>query len=553
MSAAKKTPKPNLNEFMHPRNLYFNNPPDFSQLAMEYPDFREISAVQLNGKVAVDFNDPHVMRTLTRCLLRADFDLEVDLPKGYLSPAVPQRLNYILWCEDIVNVALNKRESVHAVDFGTGSSCIIALLGVRQCGWNFTAVEANADAITFARENIERNDLSRQISLVKTTEGQIQFGEFLNGDLCYDILMCNPPFYRDSWEADATLKAEDQGRVPPRGDCDGSIGEKVTAGGEVEFIRRIYEQSMKYRDRIRVVTAMLGKKKDLKELTRLFQEDGINFTSTEFCQGKTMRWGIAWSFNNVDFSAVPQMKHINPKPPLVYMVPKFIPGVKYTTESLYTRVKELLANVKIRFSPITEGKHLCHLWVLSEKNTLAGQRRRRREKKMCLATIPGVPEHLRVPTSPKGRQRTEAMDTEEKYALDVGTKVAEELSVGSLSAEGVTEKVKVSSKRTRSEDEDEESMSSPMRVEEGGECGECGAAEHHEIKKTYLSTTSDDVSAYFLNCDVRVRRTASGLILQLQNRDQTKSRDGLCQLLQYLRNNLCSEPKDLALTLRMIV
>lgn len=530
-SPRKSALKHSLNEFMHPRNFYFNNPPDFSALALEFDEFRKISSVGLNGKVSVDFTKPDTMRTLSRCLLKSDFDLDVFMPPGFLAPAVPQRLNYLLWCEDIVTMALGKTFNVQAVDFGTGSSCILPLLGARQCSWRFTAVEANPNAAEFAKENVERNGLGDFVAVLKTSEGEIRFEEFLEGDRIYDILLCNPPFYKDSWEANASLKAEQDERPAPKGDCDGTIDEKVTTGGELAFVKRIYEQSVQYRGRVRVLTAMLGKKKDLKEMTRFFQEANVEFTTTEFCQGKTMRWGVAWThLDDVNLSIVPQMKHVAHKPPMVFDLPRFIPGVKYTAETICTRVKELLANVQIKFTSITEGKHNCHLWVLAEQNTLAGQRRRRRQ-----------------------RERTKCQSEENAFAsaeLAVeAAKIAEQNAhIKSTECETAMVEGGHGSKRSRSSDEDEDlpsvsSQCSPM---------DCKSPESVVAppKRAFLR---DDVSQYFLNCDLRVRRTATGLIIQLQNRDPRQDRDPLCQLQQYLKNNLCSQPKELALTLKMVV
>lgn len=50
-------------------------------------------------------------------------------------------------------------------------------------------------------------------------------------------------------------------------------------------------------DKIYWYTSMLGKKSTLKAVRQQLQ--GLNVTAlrvTEFAQGKTSRWGIAWSF-----------------------------------------------------------------------------------------------------------------------------------------------------------------------------------------------------------------------------------------------------------------
>lgn len=43
---------------------------------------------------------------------------------------------------------------------------------------------------------------------------------------------------------------------------------------------------------------MLGRKVDLKPLQDYLKKNNVvNVRITEFAQGKTMRWGIAWSFS----------------------------------------------------------------------------------------------------------------------------------------------------------------------------------------------------------------------------------------------------------------
>lgn len=103
-----------LNKFMHPRNRYRKNKPDYKALAVEYPDFRRHVTIDLTGKVWVDYKDPQALRALSSTLLKHDFNLEVHLPLNRLIPTVPLRLNYIHWLEDIVG----SRDSVRGIDIG---------------------------------------------------------------------------------------------------------------------------------------------------------------------------------------------------------------------------------------------------------------------------------------------------------------------------------------------------------------------------------------------------------------------------------------------------
>lgn len=65
----------------------------------------------------IDFSDEEALRTLTKCLLRKDFNLDVSLPPNQLIPTLPLRLNYILWIEDIMNTF--NFSNVAGIDIGT--------------------------------------------------------------------------------------------------------------------------------------------------------------------------------------------------------------------------------------------------------------------------------------------------------------------------------------------------------------------------------------------------------------------------------------------------
>ena len=87
-----------LNAFLHPRNPYKTRP-DFKLLAAEFPQFAEI--LPENGKL--DFEDQNSVKILTLCLLKKDFDLDLEIPPGNLVPTLPLRFNYLLWIEDLLN------------------------------------------------------------------------------------------------------------------------------------------------------------------------------------------------------------------------------------------------------------------------------------------------------------------------------------------------------------------------------------------------------------------------------------------------------------------
>ena len=85
------------------------------------------------------------------------------------------------------------------------------------------------------------------------------------------------------------------------------LDECVTQGGEVKFVKKIIEESLNLRNRVTWFTSMVGRKCHVTLLLKVLQTAKIpKITRIEFVQGKTRRWGIAWSFD-VHFKSCVQL------------------------------------------------------------------------------------------------------------------------------------------------------------------------------------------------------------------------------------------------------
>lgn len=63
---------------------------------------------------------------------------------------------------------------------------------------------------------------------------------------------------------------------------------------------------------------MLGKKESLLELKNYLKHSNIlNVSETQFCQGRTMRWAIAWSFHDLK---LPNLSYFIPVIKLNYQI-----------------------------------------------------------------------------------------------------------------------------------------------------------------------------------------------------------------------------------------
>lgn len=56
-----------------------------------------------NGKYK--FDDEEAIRLLNKCLLKKDFDLDVNIPVGNLCPTVANRLDYLHLIEDLLLIS----------------------------------------------------------------------------------------------------------------------------------------------------------------------------------------------------------------------------------------------------------------------------------------------------------------------------------------------------------------------------------------------------------------------------------------------------------------
>ncbi|KAL2066324.1 hypothetical protein VTL71DRAFT_2395 [Oculimacula yallundae] len=273
---------------------------DFAALAIQDAEFAK--ALKSNGQL--DFSNPESVQQLTKSLLKRDFGLNITLPPDRLCPPVPNRLNYILWIQRLLDTtsesyrdSYDPEREVLGLDTGTGASCIYPLLGCSQRPkWRFAGTDIDEKSFQYAKQNVQDNGLQNRIKLLQTQSEDPLLPLDKMGFENIDFSMCNPPFYTSTTEmlSSASLKSR-----PPFTACTGSASEMVTPGGEVHFISRMIDESLRLKDRVQWYTSMLGKFSSVEPLVKKLRENGVgNFAVTEFVQGsRTRRWGLAWSFD----------------------------------------------------------------------------------------------------------------------------------------------------------------------------------------------------------------------------------------------------------------
>ncbi|EGZ25468.1 hypothetical protein PHYSODRAFT_486208 [Phytophthora sojae] len=311
MRGERRRPTPHLGALAHDRNRYKDNPPDFYALGQQYPEFRQYlrNVDEVKCRASLAWDDPFAARELTKTLLLHDFGLEWEIPINRLCPPLPNRLNYLHWVEDLLsqadcksflghqrqNAGVDKQgfeteeAVVSGIDVGTGANCIYALLGATMNKWKFIATEIDSESYECAKENVARNHLEETISVKRTRTNKLLMEPLQDEPLerKFHFVMCNPPFFDNMNEADTN----------PDASCMGSANEMVFPGGEVAFIGNMIEESVALQTRVLWFTSMIGRKSSLRKLLALLRDKHVQRTrTTEFFQGRTKRWGIAWTF-----------------------------------------------------------------------------------------------------------------------------------------------------------------------------------------------------------------------------------------------------------------
>ncbi|KIK82447.1 hypothetical protein PAXRUDRAFT_832200 [Paxillus rubicundulus Ve08.2h10] len=331
---------------MHPRNVY-NHPPDFLGLARRYPPLRSHVFLTHTGPT-IDFKSQVAQRRLTEALLHLDFNINLTLPDNRLCPPVPNRLNYVLWIQDIVKVSASSGDIVRGIDIGTGASAIYPLLACRlEPTWYFVATDIDRESLMFAHQNVERNDLSDRVCVVDVSSSTSILRSLEEDPAAlFHFTMCNPPFYSSAEELTQSAEAKQCG---PNAVCTGGENEMITLGGEVSFVSQIFTESLHHRMQCRWYTSMLGKMSSLPKIVDLLREHKIdNYAITEFVQGQTRRWAIAWSFgthrlpDSMNRIANPALQGIMPSRTTLYQQIANIQSL----ELLYNTLRQVLADIK---------------------------------------------------------------------------------------------------------------------------------------------------------------------------------------------------------------
>lgn len=192
------------------------------------------------------------------------------------------------------------QRDVVGLDIGVGASCIYPLLACSsRPRWRMAGTDIDPHSLDYARRNVERNALQPRIRLSAVSvdaDSPLMPLDALKL-VKLDFVMTNPPFYSSREEMQRGYAGK---LAAPSAVCTGAQHEMICPGGEVGFVTRLMEESLRLRNRVQWYTAMLGKLPSLHRVVALLKERGIrNFAVASLQAGRrTNRWAVGWSLGD---------------------------------------------------------------------------------------------------------------------------------------------------------------------------------------------------------------------------------------------------------------
>ncbi|MCE9680542.1 23S rRNA (adenine(1618)-N(6))-methyltransferase RlmF [Shewanella sp. AS1] len=304
---------------LHPRNLH-NQGYDFHALKKATPELADFVRPNPYGNDSIDFSDPQAVKCLNLALLRLHYGLNYwDIPKGFLCPPIPGRVDYLHYLADLLASDRPKGKGkppkgakISGLDIGTGANGIYPILGSQSYGWRFVGSDINRLALDNLQEIIANNPgLQGKLELRHQADPKQIFAGILTPDDRFDFTLCNPPFHASQAEAESgsqrklknlavNRQAKGHHKQGVKGDklnFGGQQPELWCEGGEQRFLLDMIAESALYASQVCWFTSLVSKKENLKPCNQALNRAGAQEVKVlEMNQGNKLTRVLAWSF-----------------------------------------------------------------------------------------------------------------------------------------------------------------------------------------------------------------------------------------------------------------
>ncbi len=284
---------------MHLNNIHNNQNYNFEKLQQVNSELKDFIFKNEYDTLTIDFSNPNAIIALNKALLIGHYNLiDWQLPKGYLCPPIPSRVDYIHHIADLLN---SNSKKIKGIDIGVGANAIYSILGAQVYNWNMIGSDIHLKSVQAAKKNISLTPaLHKKVKIIHQTNNANIFEGIINENDFFNFTMCNPPFHNSEEAAmKGTLrKLENLYKEKLELNFGGQSNELWCNGGESLFIKRMIKQSVLFQKQVGYFTSLVSKKENLPKIEKQLSKLKTSFKIIPMQHGNKKTRIIVWSFIN---------------------------------------------------------------------------------------------------------------------------------------------------------------------------------------------------------------------------------------------------------------
>lgn len=285
---------------MHPDNPFINAY-DFNALIKSVPSLTDYVFTNKYGTQTIMFSNPDAVTLLNTALLKNRYGINWWIPKNNLCPPIPGRLDYLLHVKDLLEENGTKKK-ITLLDIGTGANLIYPILGTCHFNWTCFGSDINRESISNAEGIINQNHQLKSVTLTQQIDKDIIFKNIILPTHYFDVVVCNPPFFKSSKDAEKNnlrkvknLKLTSTTKL----NFGGLANELWCKGGEEEFVKKMAQESVQYKNQVHWFTVLVANKDHLKNIKRSLNKLPVTKVKiVDMELGNKISRFVAWTFKS---------------------------------------------------------------------------------------------------------------------------------------------------------------------------------------------------------------------------------------------------------------
>ena len=269
----------NTKKELHPKNAH-NKGYNLSLLAEAEPQLKNYFITTKKDTLSLNFSEPEAVLLLNKALLKTEYNIKHwSIPKGFLCPPIPSRVDYIHYLNDLIEGNI-KQEKAKILDIGTGANCIYPLLGNAVYNYDFVGSEIDQQAYESAAQNCSDNKLTEAIKIRFQKNKRLLFKDIIRENEYFNATICNPPFHLSKAEAEKANSRKNKNLSKSKDaknnlNFGGVNSELWYEGGEIIFLTNMIYESVHFAEQVGWFTSLISKSDNLRPLIKILDKVNV--------------------------------------------------------------------------------------------------------------------------------------------------------------------------------------------------------------------------------------------------------------------------------------